>query len=213
MLAPKGSFPWQVLLNVDGGRAGGMVIDHKWILTAASNLMRGDNQILKSQVKVFVGDNNVRNLTQSTPLEVASLHIHPGYNNPNYLSYDNDIALIKLQKSLQFSSNIMRVCLPVKGAEYTIGRVGWVSGFGIRDDDIISKDLRFVRVPLVSQLTCRRSIDEERANRVIAPDLTDNMFCAGLPEGGKDACHGDGGSPYVLKYGEFTGLQGSTAGV
>uniref|UniRef100_A0A6Q2YIA8 trypsin n=1 Tax=Esox lucius TaxID=8010 RepID=A0A6Q2YIA8_ESOLU len=192
-VAPKESFPWQVHLSVQGGQSGGMLIDHKWILTAAHSLVYGENNQI-----AYVGHNNVENLTQSTPLEVASLHPHPGYNNPKYLSYDNDIALIKLQKPLPFNSSIMRVCLPAKGAEYI---TGWVSGFGLTDDDEMSNDLRYVRVPVVGQLTCRHSIDEVRRKKKEAPDLTDNMFCAGLPEGGKDTCVGDGGAPYVLKHG------------
>lgn len=30
------------------------------------------------------------------------------------------------------------------------------------------------------------------------PDLTDNMFCAGIPEGKKDSCQGDSGSAFTL---------------
>ncbi|KAL0985106.1 hypothetical protein UPYG_G00152970 [Umbra pygmaea] len=201
-VAPENSFPWQVLLSVNGGRSGGMIIGDKWILTAAHSLVPGaNNRFQTSEVMAYVGDNNVENLIRSPSLKVASLHPHPAWNNSNGLSYDNDIALIKLQKPLTFSSSIMRVCLPPKDADYTTGRVGWVSGFGIMDDEELSSHLRYVRVPLVDPATCQRSIDKVKMQKMEAPDLTANMFCAGLPEGGKDNCGGDGGSPYVLKYG------------
>uniref|UniRef100_A0A674EUZ9 Vitamin K-dependent protein C n=1 Tax=Salmo trutta TaxID=8032 RepID=A0A674EUZ9_SALTR len=202
-VAPKGTFPWQMLLSMEGGRSGGMVIGDRWILTAAHGLVhQHNNQVIKkSEVMAYVGDNNVENLLQSPPLEVASLHPHPGYNNTDGLSFNHDIALIKLQHPLTFSSSIMRVCLPEKDAEYSTGRVGWVSGFGLKDDDEMPSNLRYVRIPLVDQVKCRSSIDEARKKKREAPDLTDGMFCAGLPEGGKDTCAGDGGGPYVLKYG------------
>uniref|UniRef100_A0A3B5MWK5 trypsin n=1 Tax=Xiphophorus couchianus TaxID=32473 RepID=A0A3B5MWK5_9TELE len=31
------------------------------------------------------------------------------------------------------------------------------------------------------------------------PRLTNNMFCAGTPEGGKDSCNGDSGSGFTLQ--------------
>lgn len=55
---------------------------------------------------------------------VASIHIHPGYNNPKHLNYDNDIALIKLQDTITFSASVMPVCLPEEGASYVTGLMG-----------------------------------------------------------------------------------------
>ena len=63
-----------------------------------------------------------------------------------------------------------------------------VSGFGVtQDNGRPAKQLKYVHLPVVDQETCG------------GQSLTDNMFCAGLPEGGKDSCSGDGGSPYALK--------------
>ena len=52
--APDYTIPWQVLLNIDGGRAGGMVIGDSWVMTAAHNVMKGGNQVSKETVRVSV---------------------------------------------------------------------------------------------------------------------------------------------------------------
>lgn len=53
-VAPKGPCPWQMLLSVEGGRSGGMVIGDRWILTAAHGLVhQHNNQVIKkSEVMV-----------------------------------------------------------------------------------------------------------------------------------------------------------------
>lgn len=60
----------------------------------------------------------------NSPLYVASVHVHPGYNNPNNIDYNNDIALLKLKEPLTFNTNVMPVCLPAEGATYDTGLMG-----------------------------------------------------------------------------------------
>ncbi len=70
-----------------------------------------------------MGLTDVKTLTGSR-LYAASIHIHPEYNNPNGLDYNNDIALIKLQDPIIFNSSIMPICLPAEDATYVTGMIG-----------------------------------------------------------------------------------------
>ena len=73
--------------------------------------------------QIFMGRTELKPLLRS-PVLAASIHIHPGYNNPNGLDFNNDIALIKLQDSITFNSSIMPICLPAEGATYVTDRIG-----------------------------------------------------------------------------------------
>lgn len=76
-----------------------------------------------------------------------------------------------------------------------------MSGFGVTIENnrrILTNQLKYVYLPVVDQQTCRDSISLARRRRNNIPDLTNNMFCAGLPEGGKDSCQGDSGGPFTL---------------
>uniref|UniRef100_A0A4W5N2A1 complement subcomponent C1r n=1 Tax=Hucho hucho TaxID=62062 RepID=A0A4W5N2A1_9TELE len=201
--APDKAIPWQVMLSVDGGRGGAIVIGDRWIMTAAHNLVKQGKLVLKEKVRVFVGDNDAEKLAKLTPLGVASLHPHPEYKNPVNANYNHDIALIKLQQPLTFHAAIMPLCLPPENATYTSGQIGMVSGFGIKEDDIIANKLRYIRLPVVEGDQCQDSVHRAKAAMptLTIPVLTDNMFCAGVPEGGKDSCTGDSGGAYVLQDG------------
>ncbi|KAL7393553.1 hypothetical protein ABVT39_012741 [Epinephelus coioides] len=200
--APENTIPWQVMLSVDGGRGGGMVIADRWIMTAAHNLVHDGNPASKDTVRIYMGLTDVKSLLGS-PVSAASIHIHPEYNNPTLLDYNNDIALIKLQDRITFNSSIMPICLPAEDATYMTGEMGLVSGFGITETDtrrILTNKLKYVQVPVVEQATCSNSVALLKRNRDNVPDLTNNMFCAGVPEGKKDSCQGDSGGPYALRH-------------
>ncbi|XP_027145520.1 complement C1r-A subcomponent-like [Larimichthys crocea] len=198
--APDDTIPWQVLLSVDGQRGGGMVIADRWILTAAHVLKHNGNITSSEAVRAYMGLTNVKAL-QLSPLNAASVHVHPEYNNPNGLNYDHDIGLVKLQEPVTFNSSIMPICLPGEGTTYTTGMMGLVSGFGLTEEGrrrILTNKLKYVQLPVVEQEACSNSVTLAKRTRDYVPNLTNNMFCAGVPEGGKDSCQGDSGGPFTV---------------
>jgi len=65
------------------------------------------------------------------------------------------------------------------------------------EDGDPSKTLQEVRIPYVKNDVCtwlKKNVE-----------ITDNMVCAGLKEGGKDSCQGDSGGPMVYRsHGSWT---------
>uniref|UniRef100_A0A667X9R4 complement subcomponent C1r n=1 Tax=Myripristis murdjan TaxID=586833 RepID=A0A667X9R4_9TELE len=194
--APDNTIPWQVMLTVNG-RGGGMVIGDHWVMTAAHNLV---DKGIGASFLVYMGSNDVE-LMKTSPVDVASLHVHPQYNNPDKLDYNHDIALIKLQHPLTFNSSIMPICLPAK-VILRLHRL--VSGFGLEnvgDSYYIANKLKYIRLPVVDQAKCSHSINEAKKTNADVPSLSDNMFCAGVPEAGKDSCQGDSGGALAIRQG------------
>ncbi|KAG7336048.1 hypothetical protein KOW79_000741 [Hemibagrus wyckioides] len=189
--APQRAFPWYAFMTPLHG--GGAVIAEQWILTAA-NVFTNHIKNLE-QIKVYVGVNDVQKTSKFSHLKVKSLHIHPLYNNPDGTNYDNDIALIQLEKPILYNADVMPLCLPPQDTEFTPALTGWVSGFGQTEKSHLARYLRYTSLPLVDKKTCQNFVKNLRDPVA----LTDNMFCAGVPEGGKDACDGDGGGALVLK--------------
>ena len=66
----------------------------------------------------------MHNLLMDSPVNADSIHVHPGYNNPNYVDYNNDVALIKMEQQITFNSSVMPICLPAEGATYDTGLMG-----------------------------------------------------------------------------------------
>uniref|UniRef100_A0A8C6UYS6 trypsin n=1 Tax=Neogobius melanostomus TaxID=47308 RepID=A0A8C6UYS6_9GOBI len=181
--APQGSIPWQVRIS---GGGGGMLIADRWVLTGALVLSPNMKPIPTNEM--FWGTNNWTDLPVPNAI-AASVHLHPGYNNPAHLNFDNDIALIKLPAPVTFNQFVMPICLPPENSTLQDGIVGGYT---------LSKKLQYVHLPVVDPRACSKSLDIIRRTMSDVPEESHNMFCAGFPDGKKDSCQGDVGGPFAL---------------
>ncbi|KAM4735805.1 complement C1r subcomponent-like [Anableps anableps] len=198
--ATEDTIPWQALVNIHSSRGGGMIIADRWVLTAAHVVMTNGQVATPESVNIYLGHTDVHRLLETPSLNASAIFVHPQYNNPDYLNYNNDIALIKLKYPVTFSASIMPLCLPAEDDTYDTGMMGLVSGFGITGNGTKregTNKLKYVHIPVVQQERCSNSL--KGTHGTSTPTLTDNMFCAGTPEGGRDSCQGDSGSAFTLQ--------------
>lgn len=109
---------------------------------------------------------------------------HPNYNRS---MLTNDIALIFLKNPLSLgkvNAQIIRVPRQNKQSVGNLTVSGW--GYTKENDFILSTRLKIVKIPLIDYKKCK-----ERYKNL----LTEDMICAGLKDGGKDACQGDSDGP------------------
>ncbi|XP_061638447.1 mannan-binding lectin serine protease 1 [Phyllopteryx taeniolatus] len=205
--AEPGNFPWQVLLSVEDlsrvpaeRRFGsGALLSDTWVLTAAHVLRsrRRDGRVVPvapEHVKVLAGVVDVRDKQASAGLAVSQVLIHPDFRPSDF---DNDVALVKLSVRVELNDAVRPVCLPPQGDAPTPlpHSLGVVAGWGVSHPDVTSNLLQFVRLPVVPQDECRASY----AARAGGYNISDNMFCAGFYEGGRDTCLGDSGGAFVAQ--------------
>ncbi|XP_078266856.1 coagulation factor IX isoform X2 [Rhinoraja longicauda] len=193
----RGLCPWQVLIHSrDGyGFCGGTLINSHWVISAAHcfdtirphSITAGEFDTLRTEV----WDQKVL---------VKKFLTHPQYNA---VTYDNDIALLYLNQSVNFTFAVAPICLPNPNLGQLLlqnGKVGMVSGWGVtQEKGRASRFLRRVQLPYVDQTPCVESTKLT---------ITDNMFCAGYTDEYKDSCKGDSGGPYAVLYRETWYLLG-----
>ncbi|XP_070786281.1 serine protease 27-like [Enoplosus armatus] len=179
--ASPGSWPWQASINTGSRQiCAGSLITDQWVLTAAHCI----EEYLK--IVVYLG----RHSQSGSDLNEVSrgldqITCHPSFN---FLTNDNDICLLKLSAPVNFTDYIYPICLASGDSTFHTGVNSWVTGWGVPSDI-----LREVNVPIVGNNECKCTYD----------GLTENMICAGLRAGGKDACQGDSGGPLVSKNGSL----------
>ncbi|KAF7643399.1 hypothetical protein LDENG_00240170 [Lucifuga dentata] len=187
--APEGAWPWQVSLHRNGRHfCGGSLINDQYILTAAHCIPSSGT----SGLIVYLGRHTQQsqNNNQVTRL-VSQIIAHPQYSSS---TNNNDIALFRLNLPVSFTDYIRPVCLAAANSQFATGTICWVTGWGDISSSVslpFPQTLQEVNLPIVSNAQCNQSY----------PELTSNMICAGLQEGGKDSCQGDSGGPMVVKHG------------
>lgn len=195
--AVKGSAPWMARLYVRGRGhiCGGSLIDRQWVVTAAHCFHQTDPPA-KKDLFIRLGDHDVIDKETSEMLmRVEEIYEHEKFDP---VTYDNDIALVKLGNPITAYNNYIRpICVTnrVKGRRLmTVGTIGRVNGWGrVIELGLAPQFLTKANIPLVSFLTCKRHFRQSLTT------FTRNMFCAGHLHGGADACQGDSGGPYSVK--------------
>ncbi|WP_216208688.1 serine protease [Amycolatopsis aidingensis] len=175
-------YPYAVFLtDRRGGQfCGGVLIGQDTVLTAAHCA-----RAIPREDLVVVGGRQDKRTDLGRTSGVRSIWVHPEYRTPGS---GNDIATLTLSSALWYPT-----ARPATGSDtglYQAGTRATVIGWGrTADGGPRSNTLRGATLPIVSDQDCGQAFRNY--------DST-TMVCAGLPEGGVDACTGDSGGPLLV---------------
>ncbi|XP_061033531.1 coagulation factor XI [Eubalaena glacialis] len=198
-----GEWPWQITLHITSPTqrhlCGGSIIGNQWILTAAHCFSEVESP---KALRVYSGILNQAEIKEDTSFfGVQEIIIHDQYE---MAESGYDIALLKLETTMNYTDSQRPICLPSKGDRNVTYTECWVTGWGYQKlRDKILNTLQKARVPLVTNEECQAGYRGHK--------ITNKLVCAGYTEGGKDACKGDSGGPLSCKHNEVWHLVGITS--
>ncbi|KAL3253691.1 hypothetical protein MRX96_054475 [Rhipicephalus microplus] len=142
--------------------------------------------LLLSQIRIRVGEYDFSSVLEPYPYAERSAKkkvVHPKYN---FFTYENDLALVKVDEPFEFMPHIAPICLPPDNeSDDLIGRNATVTGWGrLSEGGVLPSVLQEVKVPIVSNEKCKNMFLAAGRHEYI-PNI---FMCAGFEEGGRDSC-------------------------
>lgn len=191
-----GHHPWQAALIKQTFLSkriscGGALIGKRWVISAAHCVFSTP----VSQMRVRLGEWNVREQSETLPhedFEIERKEVHPKYKAA---TFQNDIALVRLNKDVQYKEHIIPVCLPLRKENFVDSSavvIGW--GRTAHGQVATPSKLQEVQVTVIETKICQ---DWFKSNNRKETIYEEEFLCAGRESGGKDSCQGDSGGPLV----------------
>ncbi|KAJ3629255.1 hypothetical protein MTP99_013658 [Tenebrio molitor] len=225
-VALAGEFPHMAIIgygdkNTTEWLCGGSLISEQFVLTAAHCINSAQTG---SARWVRLGNVNLqltRRYHAPQQFQIVKSFVYPKYKYP---SHYHDIALVKLDRPVEFNPFVKPACLHVHGSfPKTMTVTGWgtTAFYGIQSSHLLKAE-----VNLVDSEICKQQYAHTSRKKLARGIKKKIQLCAGHPEG-RDACSGDSGGPLqfrkrgnrayflvagVTSFGKACGLE-SSAGV
>lgn len=122
--------------------------------------------------------------------EFAQVFMHPGFDPA---TFKHDMALITLAQCAPQTFVPVELARPAYA--FDVGDMIEVIGLGRVDEDDKTqvRTLQTLQLPVRSNEECDANYEEHQWS------VSNDMFCAGDPSGGRDSCKGDSGGPAIKK--------------
>lgn len=200
-MTPAHKLPWVVGIvpeNLDAYVCSGSILNDLYVITAAHCLYqqsRPFDLLQPSDVKAAIGDHDQYSTVDDIPdvtkiVDVEEIIVHMNYD---FFDVKYDIALLKLSEPLSFENKAVRpVCLPCNANNMYTGMTATAAGWGNTVEYATSQPALLMEVNVtIMEPDCRGIVINDNV-------ITEDMICAGVDGGGKDACGGDSGGPLTV---------------
>nr|XP_029736110.1 CLIP domain-containing serine protease B15-like [Aedes albopictus] len=199
-------YPWTALLVYKDPRGrksygcGGTLINERYVVTAAHCV---EKVRFRKLYEVRLGEWDLDETKDCSETRcyveyqddypIEKVIVHENYS-PTNLNQVNDIALIKLNKTVERTKLVAPICIPTPEMDDSIkleGSLFDVAGWGSTETGFPSRRKMKVTLPGQTIQTCNRAFASANVT------FTELQLCAGGVEG-KDSCKGDSGGPLMM---------------